>query len=537
MNKRIIASLALLGSMLTINAYTVEWAIPPQESTLSFWRDGLYLISNEDQQGLVNVHGHLLCSGDEIHYVGDGIHIIVEQTNMGYVIKGLLNREHEFVPVPGGLYKRGLYFTDGDIIAVQDASSRVGYLDLQGHVVVNCQFADGAPFREGWALVKTKDYKLMYISTDWDRTHKALKVDGGDLLDGKSFRGGATYVRNKKGWYKIGLDGKKINMPRAVQQNLESDATHYGERPIRNIECQEHPEKVITRAVPQRGDINIYTAADNLIGYTCQGKWVVPVQFWNDNPEDFDGDYVVVKQRIDDDYVLHGLLHKIDGDFTTLSADTLLRRGTSDIFTARVSYPPTLDASKLRVMVTNAAGTPVNATTQQFTGGVCQFTYRPTPDDLAIADGDWEITYQIYADYDLLLWEDTRVVSLVEPRKATIGSFQQQAAAGGRQTIWVNVNNPATASPVQATFTISDNSRTLGSTTQTIAAGSNARLQVSVDATRPCSATATVTLSSGPSRSTTLTITPPKPTEKPKPKPRVTTQTKEQKPKTILLKR
>ena len=108
MNKRIIASLALLGSMLTINAYTVEWAIPPQESTLSFWRDGLYLISNEDQQGLVNVHGHLLCSGDEIHYVGDGIHIIVEQTNMGYVIKGLLNREHEFVPVPGGLYKRGL---------------------------------------------------------------------------------------------------------------------------------------------------------------------------------------------------------------------------------------------------------------------------------------------------------------------------------------------------------------------------------------------------------------------------------------------
>lgn len=538
MNKRIITSLALLGALITANAFTVEWAIPPQECALSFWRNGLYLISDENQEGLVDVQGRLLCSGDEIHYLGDGIHLIIEQTRTGYVIKGLLNREHQFVPVPEGLYKRGQYFTDGDIIAVQDASSRVGYLNLQGQLVVACQFADGFPFREGWALVKTKDYKLMYINTDWDRTHKSLKVDGGELLDGKSFHNGVTFVRNKKGWIKIGLDGKKIKTPNAMQQNLESEASHYGERPIRNVECQNHPEKVVSRDIPQRGDINIYTAADSLIGYTCQGKWVVPVQFWNKDPEDFDGDYVVVKQRIAEDFVLQGLLHKIDGDFSTLSADTLLRRGKDNVFTASLSYPTTLDDSKLRVMVTNGTGTPVNATTQQFDNGICRFTYKPTAEDLTSNDGDWEITYQVYADYDLLLWEDSRVVSIVEPGKATIGGFQQQrTTSDGRQTIWVNVNNPATASPVNATFSITDNNRTLATTTQTIAAGDNTRLQLNIDASRPCSVTANVTLSSGPSRSAILTITPIRLAEKPKAKPRVTTQTKAQKPKTVLLKR
>ncbi len=525
--KHLLAVSLTLALATTAAAYTVEWAILPQDMRLHFLRPGYYIFTYNDEplSGIFNANGELIFSstGDNYPaYLGDDITYLVTDRNAGHEIIGLLNRQQQLVRVPPGLFMKGDYFTDGDIISVQDKSGRVGYMDLNGKMVVNCQFLDGKPFRDGFALVTDYDGTMKYIHKDWDKTHKALKISGGEITQGKQFLHGYTYVLQKGKWQRIDSLGKK--RPHPSHLNYDSDASCFDERYIHGYEKDQNPEKYESKIIANPGNIQIDHSAEGLIGYKIDGNLFIPYQFskfdfqfynkdaFNSTAQNFDGDYVVVAQHIADDYTLMGLLHKIDGDFTPLAADSVLHRGSHDIFKASFNYPTTLDASKLRVMIIGANDEPVPATSQEFNAdGVCHFTYQPTADELATSGEDLELTYQVYADHDLLLWEDVRVVNVVDAKKITVsGIHQARTTASGKQRVWTNVNNPDGNASLTATFSITDmQGNELGTTTQTVPPGTNKRLALSIPVGRSFKALATVTLSNSQSPTTReLTMTP-----------------------------
>ena len=528
------ALLLMLCHTSSALAYTVEWVIPPEDMQIeNLYSTGLYqYIYHDDCVGGIfdpqanDLKGKVLFKYDNIFvapYFGDNIIGIYDSQSTEFL--GLIDRQHHFVEVPKGLFRYGQYFADGDLVSVWNSANRIGYLDLKGNLVVKCQFRDGKPFRNGWAFVKNEKDEWMYINTDWDKTKKTLKVKGGKIDEGRQVKDGITFIRQKHKWKKISVTGDDLTPSHAVSENLEAEAFFYSENYLRSKEIDEHPEKSNSNVQPNNGNINIYTAENNLIGYTCEGKMIVPVQFLNENPENFDGDYVVVKQRDSEDHLLQGLLRKIDGDFTTISADSLMRRDGKGTFKASFNYPASLDASKLRVMVIGGDNEPVDATTQEFKNGVCNFSWKPDAGTLSSLD-DCELTWQVYADYGLLLWEESKVVSFVEVKKASVGSFYQESTTPQqKQTIWVNVNNPAGNAPLKATFSLSNSQGTIGTTSKTLPAGTNARLHLTVDAKQGGKVNASVTLGNGQTaRSQVLTITPYKASYKPPVKQRVVVQ-------------
>ena len=511
-------------------AYTVEWVIPPQDMSIKFFSHGLYTFAYNDNQswGVFdpqgdNGRGKVLFESNrdiQVVYFGDNLTGIYDSHTTEFL--GIIDQNRQFVGVPKGLYRYGKYFTDEGLISVWNAANRIGYIDTKGNMVVKCQFRDGKPFRNGWALVKNENDEWMYINSDWDKTKKPMKIKGGKIDEGRQVKNGMTFVRQKRKWRKITVEGKDVTPPSALPENLEADAFYFSEQFIRSKEIDDHPEKSIINTQPDNGNINIYTASGNIIGYMCEGKTVVPVQFLNQDPENFDGDFVVVKQQSDDGMVLQGLLHKIDGDFTTVTADSLLRRGKNDTFKASFHYPATLDVERLRVMIVGAGSAPVQVSSQAFNDGVCQFSWQPDAEIMG-PDDECELTWQVYADHGLLLWEDSKVVSMVEAKKASVGNFhQERTTAQQRQTIWVNINNPAGNKPLKATFSLSNAQGTLGATTQTLAPGTNARLALTVSANPGGKVNAKVTLDNGQEpRSKVLTVTPYKASYKPPVKPRV----------------
>lgn len=518
-NIRIIIGLyALLGFALHAHAYTVEWAVAPEDIRLSFFRRGYYYYTDnvESRIGLMDVNGNIIYERSDLdnmnfEYMGDNITLITTDQDMGHRIIGMLNREQKFIPIPYRIYIKDKYFTDGDIIGVQDSIGRVGYLNLEGSLVVKCQFRQGMPFREGWALVLDENDEWKYINKDWDKTHKPLKIDGGKILEGRQFIHGNTYVRQKKKWKRINTKGKETTERMGIKANIEADVSYHTEEFIYHSQRQENPERYRKQTPADPCGVFIDESNEHLIGYKQDGEWFVPPQFDAFMRENFDSTYVKVTQRITDDYELMGLLHKLEGDFATISADSLLRRRSSDVFKASFSYPPTVDASKLHVMIIGSNGIPVPASSLTFDNGVCRFTYTPTSDETSQNDKDLELVYQVYADHNLLLWEKNITVSLIDAKKATIGSIKQnRTTADGKQIVWVNVNNPAGNAPLKATFTITDTQgREIGTVTQDVRPGDNRRLKLNVGVGSAFQAKATVTLNNGqPPRSELLLMTP-----------------------------
>lgn len=548
-----IVSTAILLFSVIMHAYTVEWAIPPSYDKYALkrtGRHGLYIreCRSNGENGttyhqVVDVYGRPIYDNGgysmQIRAFGErGYSAIIEPgNNYGNIIVGLLlEQEKRFVKFPDGIYEKTPYITEGTI-CVQDSRGKVGYLRTDGTILVECQFREGYPFREGYALVRNDKDEWMYISKDWDRTHTPLKVDGGQILEGNSFLHGQTFIKSKKkGWIMIGLDGKAQKLPNSKSL---PDTRAYRENAIYALERGGEDAKYNNfnkeDAFEREGIYPVYE--DSLVGYAFNGKPVVPVQFLNQEVEDFDQGYAVVMTWQEKQFGItvpvrcQGLLRKLDGDFQAVSTDSLITVGvdsTITAFTGHFKVPATLDKRKLHVLLdAEWQDSLIMADNLRFDGDDAFFTWQPRPEQVRNLNNSW-ITYQVYADYGLLLWEQDVPVNFVSTQKATIGDFLVDPATPDQmQTVWVNINNPAMAKPLKASFSITHGNEQVCSISDSIPANGNVRLHYRVPAGNETLVTARVELSNGQSSQQILQITPykPQPTQEMTPAPAPTPST------------
>ena len=521
-HKRLVAALTIVCQCAVALALTVEWAYPPSYfSTMKRWRPGIYEVSDGEQSQLIDFATQKMLLETEygvltVQYIGDNISVVgrVHDDSGEIELTGILfENEHRLVTYPRGLYaasgrNRWGYPTEGTW-RVKDAHGLVGYIDLKGNVLVNCQFAKGRPFRDGLALVQTVEGKLMYIPLDYDTTHKPLKLSVGEIQEGMQFSNGKTFVRNKKGWVMINKKGKKVNdgiHRNAI--NLYAEATRYEEGNIQANIKQEFPDLYVEQ--PYESDSIIqYPSIEGLIGYSRMGKVVVPAQFSSaPRTEDFDIGFAAVSV-VGNNWM--GLLKLVEGDFKSISTDTqsgITADGHVTPLHVKFSYPTNLDTDKLKVMIDLDqfdALIPINDA--HFENGICEFTFTPTLSQIKDID-ECEMTCQVYADYNLLLWEDTHQVSFIPTSELGISSIKQSGNKSG-QTLWSTVHLPPYSQPVKATIELLVAGRLFATGEPvTIHANESKRVEVKTQIEKATQAVARVKLSNGRSREYAVTIEP-----------------------------
>ncbi len=183
---RIITTLMVMWPLFASWAYTVEWVVPPTDCyTMQFYKPGIFEFSTgnapSDTCGLFSPQGERLCcfpGNAQRAPLGDNISLF---TKYDYGDSGpqtlgwYLEREHKQVNIPEGYISTRIYFTEGTISVTRVADNLSGFIDINGNIVVECQFQEVMPFRDGLALVKDTNGNWMYIHKDWDKTHKPLK--------------------------------------------------------------------------------------------------------------------------------------------------------------------------------------------------------------------------------------------------------------------------------------------------------------------------------------------------------------------------
>lgn len=563
---RVAALLAMLAACAPAQAHTVEWAIPPtQYYGLQFFRHGLYIFNDDSMRyaGIVDAQGNELYRGERVsfgvQYLGQGVSAIIDiSTQMGKEIRALLFDDgHRVVNFPRGYFIKTPYITEGTL-CVQNEQGRIGYIDIDGRVVVQCQFGWATPFRDGLALVRTDDGEWLYITRDWDTTHTPLKVEGGKITEACSFSNGHTFVKNKNGWVKIGTDGRVIKEKRP--KNMLPNTRDYSEDAIRTIEITEDPSKRSITAKPEPGSIKRhYAPGDTLVGYSCQGQVFVPAQFWlNNDTEDFDGDYCVVMLPRNPRSA-QGLLHRLDGNFEhTAATDTIEfmvnASGDTTITALEVecAYPTTLRSDSLHFRLLTPAGERIDSLDQHFAGGTARFAYQPTPADVQPADGKAAgFTYQVVADCNLLLWQHTVTPAIVEatPPRDTMAEIDILEPTENR--VSATIANPESGDTLVASLAVNADGLNLNVSVATIEPGQETTLTTSVDGlTTAIDGTAILTMSNGQEIERPVRLLPPaaqpkstqhhhkpKPQPKPQPKPKPKPQPKPQPKPDILPKR
>ncbi len=504
--QRAIMVAMLLCSFIFTQAYTVEWALPPiYYPRISRVAPGVFQVAKSPKSHIVDIQANKPIYTGENAYVtaerilGYGITIIGTAVNeYDRELAGFLFEDDlRFVPCqikglfPGSGTKRWGYPTENTLM-VRDANGLLGYIGLDGHMVIKCQFEKGRPFRDGFALVQTCEGKWMYIGKDYDVTHQPLKVSVGDFSEGMQFSDGKTWVNTKKGWVKIDKNGKKVKTNHIVKDNRVSEHSYYSEDCIRVNIKQEVPEKY-SKDIFSNDDIIKYQTGDSLIGYSRLGKVIVPAQFSATLTEDFDCGYAAVTSAYED-YM--GILKLIPGDFVPISADTIsaVTNNSATPVEVQFSYPKGLDTSKLQVMVDlSHLDNLIEIQNAEFKDGVCKFSFQPIA-----GKGECEMTYQVYSEYNLLLFEETKPLTFVSTTQASIGKVYSDATtSSGNQTFWSTVHVPPYIKSLEANFELLIDGNLYASKTTSLNANETKRVELTVPVERSCNATARITLSDG----------------------------------------
>ncbi len=518
-------------------AYTVEWAVPPTSySTIRFYKPGIFEFYTDSTRGLITPQGEVLCSFPRKANRESLDNNITIYSRGPHTLGWYFERERKQVKIQDTGYQvSNTYFTEGTIPVAKTLGGLYGFMDSDGKIVVECQFQKVFHFRDGLALVQDTKGKWKYIRKDWDQTHKPLEC--GKIIAGKSFVNGNTYVQRPGGkWEKIDLNGKTIQLTGAVQL---PEIDNYSENHIHREEKNNDPHLIKKQVFePNKGNITHFQNDDSLLGYWTMGKLIVPAQFsarvqevnrGKGTVQEFDGDYVAVHTQFN----MHaGLLHKIEGDFESLRADSLLTVSTSQNalspFTGEFRYPTTLDESKLSVcFVVDNREQFFAAESARFENGKCSFAWNPTSEMIG-QEGEYEITYQVYADYGLMLYEQIIPVTVAPTVNATLGEIRAlPATSDGLQTVCANVFNPRASKPITATLTVADDSGAeIDHTSITLAPDKKGTLRLRIPVNKKRTVKATTSIGKNVSKSKLLNLTPYKKATPPPAKPRYNTKTK-----------
>ena len=354
MKSKILLFLSLTVGVIALQAETVSWMVQPNyESITNYSTDIFKCVDHKGYLQLVDWNGKELLPGNinasAITEFSDGFAIVLhEEKILGFLSEA---EPHLFHPVTGDYYiTKYPFFSEGYLTVAQgEKNGKQGYMDATGQIVLECQYLETMPMRQGWAVME-EDSKDATHPRRYKRSNdlKGTGMDG--LPNGKKFVWATSFnseglaLAKVKGGKFVIFDTKFHVVKNDVKkENKESvDPYDYSFRPNGNslIVPPINAEPVI--------DANFIIYEQNgKKGYkTSAGEVVAPAQFDEAQPVRNNRSIVVLEGK-------YGIVKLLDGNFNPQWPDDNCRYYTyakeAELLSFTLVAPPDLDDDKIRL--------------------------------------------------------------------------------------------------------------------------------------------------------------------------------------------
>lgn len=201
---------ALLLASVYSNAQTIRWIVKPNYTSIEYFSNDIFkCIDQNGKVQLVDWNGKSLLPEnvvDNVTEYADGYSIALQ----GNKILGFLTeaKPHAFITVNGEYcISEYPFFSEGFLVVV-DSKGKMGYMNTDGQIAIECKYEKARPFRMGRASVEPAKKQVFYINPQ-GKTNNPDSFHGGKLTKGSSFNeNGEAVVANYQDYAVIGTNMK-----------------------------------------------------------------------------------------------------------------------------------------------------------------------------------------------------------------------------------------------------------------------------------------------------------------------------------------
>lgn len=457
---------------LGMKAQTIIWQLRPTDySGMARFGPDLYQVEKDGKKGLIRSDGSVVIPMGYTEITGFYEHkalVFSDETDMegNQRILGYLTDGGRYVPFSNNYFSlKGLAFYSDDMLPVNDAKGRRGYLDERGMPVLGFdgKWSSIMPFTEGHATVFTgKKGNMKYHLIDKDGNYAQFLLGNGiELYGGKNVYNGKAMVWDTNGkFYNYDvLTGKSTSAKQPANKQNDylycfMDVTGRGKTAPYNSFSG--------------GNKGLQPVVEGgMYGYTENGKVILPSQFSQATPFE-DGLAIVNLQG------QYGILRYVRGgdDFSVSipKSHFVYDEGSSVNCAFQLAVPEVWNRDKLEVSVVDKT----NGERMSLENSAGVYTFKLKPNST-------ERSYNIFvASEGLALWSGETSYTFKKKEvlnlRASLSIGVTKADANDKVYVTATITNPGKEA-VTATISMTGSSAFNNvSRTETIAAGGSTKI-------------------------------------------------------------
>lgn len=288
--KRIVILFAFLLVVICGFAQTVKWMVKPEYASITHYSSDIFkCIDQKGRIQLIDWDGKSIdipAEADAITDYSDGFALVLQ----GSKILGFLPeaKPHVFQPLNGDYFAtKYSFFSEGFVaVAKEDADGMQGYLDTKGRLVLDCQYLEAMPVRQGWALViengkdkvKPRRYKR---SDNWSANGMSSLKSGEGFVWATSFNHDGRALAKTKGGKYVVIDVNFSVIEKDAKGNKENvNSFDYSYKPTGSEEVLAYHNNK-----PKEDGIHAFEGNGGFGFKNAEGGIMIPCQF--DDANDF----------------------------------------------------------------------------------------------------------------------------------------------------------------------------------------------------------------------------------------------------------
>lgn len=458
--KRIVLLFAFLLIEVCGFAQTVKWMVKPEYASITHYSDDIFkCIDQNGRIQLIDWGGESIdfpAEADAITDYSDGFALVLQ----GSKILGFLPeaKPQKFQPLVGDYYATKYSFFSEGYVAVANKEGRQGYLDSKGRLVLDCQYLEAMPVRQGWALViengkdkvKPRRYKR---SDNWSANGMSSLKSGEGFVWATSFNHDGRALAKTKGGKYVVIDVNFSVIEKDAKGNKENvNSFDYSYKPTGSEEVLAHHNNK-----PKEDGIHAFEGNGGFGFKNAESGIMIPCQF--DDANDFYSGRAIVAMA-----GKYGIIELLKGKFDAeWSADRIRAyEYANEVESLQFTLvaPASLEGDKIKLELDKGDGRYVDSNALS-----CDFLVA----DQVINGKDRECELKAKATYcddngfpKLLLWEESSKKIGIDYISISLGNpvtTSEYADENDNQTVKAVVTNTSdVAVKVSATLNVAGRS-------------------------------------------------------------------------------
>lgn len=407
---------AFMLTLVISNAQTAKWIVKPQYASIGhFSADVFKCTSQSGKVQLIDRNGKPLLPENAVDAVtaySDGYAIALQ----GNKIIGFLSeaKPHAYQMVNGDYFITDYPFFSEGFLAVANAQGKMGYMNPQGQIAIECKYEKAHPFRMGRASVVEPTKKQVLYINQQGKTNNPDSFHGGKLTKGSSFNeNGEAVVANYRDYAVINTSMKVL---RKIEYTSEFPVRQCDYAYSKGVEdCRENDLLV----VDYDPNIKVFSNA-GAFGYRWElamEETVIPAQF---NEAGCFADQRAIASKGGK----YGVLEQVSGQFQPNWPSNNIRVYTDGVVEMQfaLAAPASLESNKIGLLFDNGDGHFSECNGLRYNFKVSEQLTRQKSMNCTLR------AKAVYTDEgnELLLWEGTRefemeyiTINLSSPSVAT----------------------------------------------------------------------------------------------------------------------